>query len=605
MGQIHLTEVRQGLSKSPQKSIDQAFELAQKALSLDELHPGVHTLLAWVYLDKGQYEKGIEACERAVALYPNHNHSLFFLGIALSVSDRPHEAIPYFERALRLNPLDPTPSLYGLGDTYRVMGRYEEAIPKLEKALALKPKYFPALLNLAACYSSVGREQEAHAIVEQLLKLNPNFSLERFAKTMLHRGAVKERYLAALRKAGVPETPPLPLPDKPSIAVLPFVNMSGDPEQEYFSDGISEEIITGLSKTSNLFVIARTSSFKYKGKQVDVRAVGRELGVHNVLEGSVRKAGDKVRITAQLIDAKTNKHLWAERYDRDLKDIFAIQDEVTKKIITAMQVELTEGEQIRIWAKGTENYKAYLKYLESRKYSSHFNKESIARARRLADEAIALDPEYALAYGQLGFTHWADLIMNWSESRAESFKKFIKLVEKGLALDDSLPSLHALQSQIYLMKKQYDQAASEAEKAVSLSPSYADAYVNLAFILRCLGKPEEAIVVVKKAIRLNPFPSVGYYHNLATSYLFVGMPGDALEAYKKAIKIEPDNLSVNIGLAVTYSSLGQEEDARAVAANILKIDPKFSVEGFAKKLPYKNKAYSDILIGGLQKVGLK
>jgi adenylate cyclase len=225
-----------------------------------------------------------------------------------------------------------------------------------------------------------------------------------------------------------------PLPDKPSIAVLPFTNMSEDPKQEYFSDGITEEIITALSKTPKLFVIARTSSFKYKGKEVDVRKVGRELGVRYVLEGSVRKSGDKLRITAQLIDAKTGNHVWAERYDRDLKDIFTLQDEITKKIITALQVKLTAGEQARLGSRGTDNLDAYLKCLAAREHLLRFNKDDNLIARQKAEEAIALDPKYSDAYSLLGKTHILDAWFKWSESPKGSMGNAFKLAKKALVV---------------------------------------------------------------------------------------------------------------------------------------------------------------------------
>jgi adenylate cyclase len=607
LGLTHYFDVPFGLSKNPRESYKRAFGLLNKAIALDDSLAGAHAVLGWLYLTRGRnYDKAIAQCERALDLEPNLDVANFWMTMVLTYAGRHEEAVRYAEQTVRVNNNPASWSFLVLGWAYSWVGRYEEAIAALKKAVQGAPDHGLRRLYLTVAYSWAGRLEEARAQADEVLRINPNFSLKLQAKRLPFKNqADRERYVAALRRAGLPETPPLPLPEKPSVAVLPFVNMSGDPEQEYFSDGVSEEIITALSKTPKMFVIARTSSFRYKGKEVDVRTVGRELGVRYVLEGSFRKAGDNVRITAQLVDAKTGNHLWAERYDRELKDIFALQDEITKKIITAMQVELTEGEQIRIWAKGTENLDAYLKFLESSAYFSRFNKESNARSRQLANEAIALDPEYGLAYGRLGFTHWADLIMNWSESRSESFKQLTKSAQEGLALDESEPLLHALQSQIYLIEKQFEKALSEGEKAVSLSPSYFDAYVYLGHTLRYLGKPEEAIVVLKKAIRLNPFPSVNYYHNLGISYLFAGMAKEALATYKKAIKIGPNNLAVNIGLAVTYSSLGQEEEAREVGVNILKINPKFSVEKFAKRLPYKNEAYSDLLISGLKKAGLK
>jgi adenylate cyclase len=605
MGAIHLTEVRQGLSKSPQKSINQAFELAQKALSLDELNPAVHNLLGWGYLNKRQYEKSIAACERALALSPNHMDSLFWQGVALSVTGRPHEAIPYFERALRLNPLDPAPSLFGLGDTYRIMGRYEEAIPKLEKALIHKPKHFGVLLNLAACYSELGREEEAHAIVEQLLKLNPKFSLERFAKRMLNRGAVKERYLAALRKAGLPETPPLPLPDKPSIAVLPFVNMSGDPEQEYVSDGISEEIITALSKTPKMFVIARTSSFRYKGKEVDVRTVGRELGVRYVLEGSVRRSEDQLRITAKLVDAKTGSHLWAERYDRKLKDIFAIQDEITMKIITAMQVKLTEGEQIRVWAKKTKNLDLYLKRMEALAIWNKGTKESLIRVSQLAQELVDMAPESAFGYRMLGWYHWGLAFTGASPSPRESIARAFKLAQKALAMDESDSLSQTLLGNVYLMMRQYEKAIAAGERAVALNPNGAFEHGLLGNTLSFADRPDEAIDHLKQGIRLNPFPEYWYFLFLSRCFRQKGQYEKALKAVKKALHRNPDALANHAVLAVIYILLDRQEEARAAAKKVLEIDPNYSVERALKAWPLKNQADLKLVFASLRKAGLK
>jgi adenylate cyclase len=223
--------------------------------------------------------------------------------------------------------------------------------------------------------------------------------------------------------SGVEMDKDLPLPDKPSIAVLPFVNMSGDPEQEYFSDGLSEDLITALSQIPNMFVIARNSTFVYKEKPVNVQKVSRELGVRYVLEGSVRKVGKRVRITAQLIDALKGHHLWAERYDRDLENIFAIQDEITLKILTALQVKLTDGEQARLYARGTENIETYLKMGQARSYFYRFDRGSNIMARQLCEEVIAMDPKWDLPYGVLGWTHFVDVSWRWSDSPEESVQK--------------------------------------------------------------------------------------------------------------------------------------------------------------------------------------
>jgi|Deesub1362A_J573_1020465.scaffolds.fasta_scaffold00689_17 TolB-like protein/Tfp pilus assembly protein PilF len=396
-----------------------------------------------------------------------------------------------------------------------------------------------------------------------------------------------------------------PLPDKPSIAVLPFVNMSGDPKQEYFSDGITEEIITALSKLPKLFVIARNSTFTYKGKPVKVQQVSQDLGVRYVLEGSVRKAGDKVRITAQLIDALTGRHLWAERYDRRLKDIFAVQDEITMKIITAMGVKLTAGEQARLSAKGTDNLDAYLKYLEGREHLFRFNKDNNLLARQRAEEAMDLDPEYSNAHALLGKTHILDVWFKWSKSPKESLVRAFEFAKKALALDESNIVARRALSHIYLLKRQHDKAIAECERTVSYAPNAADSIYNLGIILRFSGRAKEAISMHERAIRLNPMPPASYLYQLGLCYTFIGEFEKAIAICNKALDQNPNDLVGRITLAIAYSSLGREEEARAEAAEVLRINPKFSVEYASKTWPYKNQADRDLVFGALRKAGLK
>jgi adenylate cyclase len=396
-----------------------------------------------------------------------------------------------------------------------------------------------------------------------------------------------------------------PLPDKPSVAVLPFDNMTGDPEQEFLSDGITEQIIAALSKISSLFVIARNSTFTYKGKPIKVQRVSEELGVRYVLEGSFQKSGDRVRITAQLIDAIKGNHLWSETYDRDLKDIFALQDDITKKILTGLQVKLTRGEQARVWAKGTDNFEAFLKFLQANESFFQVNVEKNAFARQMAKEAIALDPEYASAYALLGKTHAIDVLLGSSTSPKDSMRQAMALVQKAIALDESSADAHSRLGSLYTMVGQLDRAIAEGERAVTLDPNYADAYNRLGLFLRFADRPEEAIPVIKKAMRLNPFPPGIYYSNLGMAYLFTGKCEEAIAECEKALQLETDNLHTHITTTVAYSLCGREEEARATAAGVLRINPKFSCDYFAKRLTYKNHADKDRFIEALRKAGLK
>jgi adenylate cyclase len=398
----------------------------------------------------------------------------------------------------------------------------------------------------------------------------------------------------------------LKLPDKPSIAVLPFVNMSADPQQEYFCDGITEEIITGLSKISGLFVIARNSSFAYKGKSLKIQQVGRELGVRYVLEGSVRRSGNRVRITAQLIDASIGHHLWSERYDRVLKDIFAIQDEITTEIMRVMQVKLTEGEQACEWLKrGSGNLEAYEKGMRGMEYFRRFSPEGNVEARKLFEEGIALDPKSPGHYVMLGWTHLVEILQGWTDAAARSMEQAVDLTRKALELDASQADAHALLGYVHLLKRDFAQAIAEGEHAVSLNPNYADAHGWLAMILTAVGKPDKAIVMIKKAMRLNPRPPNWYFLTLGDAYLWGQRYDEAVEEYTKAVQSSPGFLWAYLGLTASHSLLGHEKEAAETAAKVMAIDPRFSLEKYEKSLPNKEQADKDRYISALLKAGLK
>ena len=394
-----------------------------------------------------------------------------------------------------------------------------------------------------------------------------------------------------------------PLPDKPSIAMLPFVNISRDPEQEYFSDGITEEIITALSKVPNLFVIARNSVFTYKGKPVKVKQVSEELGVRYVVEGSVRKIGDRMRITAQLIDALTGHHLWAERYDRDMKDIFALQDEITLKIITALQVELTAGEMADMMAKGTKNLDAFLKCMRAFEFYNRTTKEGNAQAKKIFEEAIALDPEYPRLYMGLAQAHGMDVWLATTKSPDQSLAQAVELADKAISLDDSNAASYSVLGWIYAMKKQYDKAIAECERAVSLDPNSADNFFRLGEVLNWAGRAEEAIPYFQNAIRLNPLPPANVYIHLAVAYRDSGQYEKAIEACKRALQLEPNTQFAYIHMTISYIRLGREEEARAAAAEILRINPEFSLVHYAKVLPFPQPV-ADRIIEDLRKAGL-
>jgi len=397
----------------------------------------------------------------------------------------------------------------------------------------------------------------------------------------------------------------LELPDKPSIGVLPFDNMSGDPSQEYFSDGLTEQIINGLCKVSNLFVIARNSSFAYKGKSVSVKQIAKELGVRYILEGSVQRAGDRIRITAQLIDATTDYHMWSESYDRDLEDIFALQDEITMKLISAMEVNLTYGEQARLWAGMTTNIQAYDRQMRGSDCLFRNNEKDNKQAQQFFMEAIKIDKGWAMPYVMLGFAHISALFFGWSESPLQSFEEAEKNVGIALGLNDSLDQVHGLLGYINLLKRHYDEAIKEGGRAIDLNPNGAEAHAHLAlFMLYGSNKIELAIKLLKRAFRLNPIPPSHYYHFLGTAYRINGQYEKAIELAKKCLRGNPDQLEPYLLLAVSYTLLNRPKDAQKAAEEVLRMNPNFSIEYFEKTMPYKNQDAWDEAINALRKAGL-
>lgn len=398
-----------------------------------------------------------------------------------------------------------------------------------------------------------------------------------------------------------------PLPDKPSIAVLPFDNLSGDPGQEYFSDGITENIIMALSQASGLFVIARNSTFAYKGKPVKVQKVAADLGIRFVLEGSVQKSGDTVRISAQLIDALSGNHLWGERYDRKMTDLFALQDEITEHIVTALQIKLTDGEQMRVHRRHTRSLEAWNLLAQGIGHFDRFNKTDNARARQLFNEAVKADRGYALAYSVLAWTHWFDAQFGWSDRPELSFERAAFLAEKARALDDELPDVYALQGAIHLYQRRYEAAVASGEKAVALNPNHATNTALLAMFLHNAGRPKESIRKMKRAMRLSPYYSAWFLEELGFAYLDAKQTEEALDAFAKFLEREPSGTHAahaRIGQALAHHSLGRDDAARTAVTEAIDADPTMSVTRFRQDSLNKNMEAAKSSLAVLRRLGL-
>jgi len=396
---------------------------------------------------------------------------------------------------------------------------------------------------------------------------------------------------------------PLELPDKPSIAVLPFVNMSGDPSQEYFSDGITEDLITDLSKVSELFVIARNSAFTFKNKTVKVQDVGKELRVRFILEGSIRKVGNRVRINAQLIDAISGGHLWAERYDRDLVDIFDLQDEVTQKIVAALTLNLTKSEEKQLVHRSTENLKAYDCVLRGMKEYWKYTKEGNSQAQVLFRKAIELDPYYAEAYSWLGLS----LLHSWTQAwnkEPQILDRAYQIAKQALTLNDSLSEAHRILGDIYLYQKEHAKAALELKEAISLNPNYADALAGLADVFNWAGKPEDAISLIKKAMHLNPHHNAWYPYTLGFSYIFLQQIEKAVDILQRGLIHNPDFLAIHLALAGLYADMDRIEDANMEVEEVLRLSPDFTLQVLQEMIPLKDPVVKERLINSARKAGL-
>ena len=394
------------------------------------------------------------------------------------------------------------------------------------------------------------------------------------------------------------------LPSKPSIAVLPFTNMSNDKTQEHLADGIAEDIITALSKVSNIFVVARNSTFTYKGQAIDIKQVGREQGVRYVLEGSVQRSGQRLRTTAQLIDATSGHHIWAQRYDRVIDDVFDVQDEITREVTSALQVHLTEGEQARLWASGTKNLEAWEAAIQCPALLHSHRRIDVLPARRLAERALQLDKNYASAWALLGWAHWTEAFNGWTDNPAAKLDLALDALNRAWAIDDSNPDTLALLAFLHLSLKKYGEARQFIEKAMTLGPNNSFAFAVAANVELYCNRPEAMVPLLKRAIRLSPIYPAWYLGDLSYAYVLMGRLEEAIATAKESIKIDPDYIYNYHTLAIAHIELGQIEAAHADIENILRIEPKMSIRTYRDSQPYEDEALRNRIITAFREAGL-
>jgi len=403
-----------------------------------------------------------------------------------------------------------------------------------------------------------------------------------------------------------PAVTALPLPDKPSIVVLPFDNMSGDPEQEYFSDGMSEDIITDLSKVSELFVIARSSAFSFKGKAGKIPEICAELGVRYALEGSVRKAGGRVRINAQLIDGISGGHLWADRYDRELDDIFEVQDEVTRKIVAALKIELSPAEKLLIIGSGTRNVAAHDYFLKGREllFGIVSDAQMFEAAKTYFQNAIDLDADYSTAYARLAMGHILDFQNGWSGTGDAALKKATQFSELAIAKDNDDFFAHYVAAVVAMFSKDLDRVAVEAGKALKLNPNFGLAINARGIVSVYSGEPLKAIPDIEAAMRLDPMGRERYLQFLGTAYFVAGDFERAAAAFRERVALNPITDLGRSFLASALGQMGQYDEARKVWDALMKINPNYSQADHLSRLPFKKRSDTKPFTDGLKLAGL-
>ena len=599
---------------NPVKCFQSAEETAQKALSIDANSSDALALLSGVYLAQRKYDEAVSTGKKCIALDPNSSENHAIIAITMQNVGDGDAVIALIKQAMRLDPYFPPWYWFKLGIGYRMVGRYEESVKALKKRIEISEKakkpVYPIYLELATTYSMMDRAEEAKTLVAKALEINPKINCKSWGKAFMYKNpAQTKRILEALRKAGLTDEPPLPLPDKPSIAVLAFVNMSDDPKQEYFSDGMSEDLITDLSKISGLFVIARNSSFAYKGKAVKISRIAEELGVRYVLEGSVRKAGDQVRINAQLIDATSGHHLWAERYDGKMQNIFTLQDKITRKIISALAVKLSVGERKHVESLETESIEAYDALLKGYGYYFRGTVDDAVMAISYFEKAIELDQNYGRAYAALAKTYfWGPKIgREWYAKIGLNYQKSVLRARHYLQMANKRPTStsHQIASLMALKRRQYKKAMAEAELALSLEPNGIESNFNMGYVLLYLGRAKEGIGYLKRSIELDPLHPGWALFYMGLARFSMGQFAETVELINRALTYNPKTHKMSGILAAAYAHLGRDEEARDTLQNYLRgFEQRPDLNGIMSNWPFKDPKVSDRLAEGLIKAGL-
>jgi len=609
MGWIHWQKMSMGISKDRKKDFALARQYAEKSIAIKQ-NPNAYVLLASLDTFKRKHNSAIKNIDRALELAPANPPANITGGWIKTASGQPTEGVELFKLGMRYDPYYPTYAAYSLVFGLMHLGKHDEAKKIAEGLLASKDvadvRTHPAALRLLTAIAVFQDDLDmARGYANSLMELKPEFSISKFKRRVAYykNKTFTTRYLDALRKAGLPENPPLKLPSKPSIAVLPFDNLSGDKDQEFLADGLSETITSALAMIPELFVIARNSSFTYKGKATKVQQIARELGVRYVLEGSLQKAGDSLRVTAQLIDAANGHHLWSDRYDRKSTDLFALQDDIALRIMSALQVELTDGEKARLSVGGTTSLRAWGLAVKGRAAFLKFKQTDNARARNLFQQAIDLDPKFIWGWRGIGWTHALDARRLWGESYDVSLRLAKEATSRAFEINPNDSEVHALLGNIHMLQGEFDAAIANGKKAIALAPNIADNYGVLAMTTHYVGDFKETIALSKKAMRLHPIHPAWYLYRLGNTQMLAGDYKNAIPTIKEYLK-RNRTIRGELGLATAYSMAGQTEKAKEIVKKLLVEKPSLSLKYAEKIHRFKDTKHLDRVLSALRDAGV-
>ncbi len=614
---FHFHSSFNGWVSDPWLGLQAAKREVGRGLVFDDQNSVLRSSLGLAEVYTGNTDRGLDELRKAVVLSPSDPEPHTWLGTGLSFvgeTDLAHES---FDEAERLGP-GYHPIFLFRGDAFFAAGHYGEAIACYDQFLTVLPEYNWALACKAACHVLLKDIEPARQALEQITGQS-EFMSRHFIRRLLkaRNPAFTESLTGALMTAGLPERATsgeprksvhTPLPSQPSIAVLPFAGLAGGARESVFCDGLTEDITTALSKVPGVFVVARASTAGYRTQTIDPMQVSREQGVRYILEGSVQTHNGNVRVNTQLTDSTTGNCIWAERYDRKIEDIFAVQDEITWDVVVALEVRLSSGDQARIWSSGTRNLEAWECIRQANDFICRGGRDRLSKAHGLCKRAIELDPSYPMAWVTLGYAHHHDVDVGVGATPGQGgelvLEKAVECARKACELDPSCADAYALLAMCRLSTGEFNQAIAMSDKAVDLAPSHAEIIAIAALVQNKAGRADRGLVLIEMAMRLCPIYPAWYLWVLGSSYRLTGEPERALEAFRTSAAQDPDYLGVRVSLASLLGELDRVEDAKGAARDVLRLSPDFSIALYIKGLNYRDKAAKQRFENGLRAAGL-